>query len=265
MKYVTPQVHLIARTLLNRVNVGKYLQSIGAEKWLDGRQSRYSTTDPDTLVEIGGRVCYRSFAPGLNPNVQKIRKDSDKYLANIVKSAHGSVLEHSNLTFLITGVSRVFTHELVRHRAGCAFSQESLRYIRLDHLDFVDPKQLFPGEVLDFELNDAIDNYIMDCEHFQQMLIAKLIQMDMKFDDKKKLTSWFRRFAPIGLATSIMWTANLRALRHIIPLRTTVHAEVEMRRVMKMVGEQTKIAAPGCFQDMVLNADDEWIVESVKV
>ena len=64
---------------------------------------------------------------GANPNVSKVRADRREYFANILRSAHGSVLEHANYSFALRNVSRVLTHELVRHRAGSAFSQESLR------------------------------------------------------------------------------------------------------------------------------------------
>jgi thymidylate synthase (FAD) len=76
-------------------------------------------------------MCYRSWEPGLNPNVSRVRTDSAQYLGNVVRSQHGSVLEHANFTFVLHNVSRVLTHELIRHRAGSAFSQESLRYVRL--------------------------------------------------------------------------------------------------------------------------------------
>ena len=68
--------------------------------------------------------CYRSWEPGLNPNVTRIRTDQAKYLENILASAHGSVLEHVSFTFVLHNVSRVFTHEVVRHRPGVAMWEE---------------------------------------------------------------------------------------------------------------------------------------------
>ena len=95
-------------------------------------------------MEFGGRACYRSWEPGLNPNVTRVRTDQKEYFANILRSAHGSVLEHANWSFALRNVSRVFTHELVRHRAGSAFSQESLRYVRLTDIGFRVPPALEP-------------------------------------------------------------------------------------------------------------------------
>lgn len=65
-----------------------------------------------------GKAYYRSWQPGLNPNVTKTRDGAKGYIRNIIGTGHGSVLEHTPVSFLIYNVSRVFTHELVRHRGG---------------------------------------------------------------------------------------------------------------------------------------------------
>ena len=142
----TPQVFLIARPSIDLEGMRSYLRAVGGESWLESRLGASegagaagaggdASLEPgaasainagELLVEFGGRACYRSWEPGLNPNVTKIRTDQREYFANILRSAHGSVLEHANYTFAFRNVSRVFTHELVRHRAGSAFSQESL-------------------------------------------------------------------------------------------------------------------------------------------
>ena len=67
---------------------------------------------------MAAKRCYMSFEAGLNPNVTRVRKDLTEYLDNVLKSGHGSVLEHATYTFAIENVSRVFTGELNRHRAG---------------------------------------------------------------------------------------------------------------------------------------------------
>ena len=65
----------------------------------------------ELLVEFGGRACYRSWEPGLNPNVTRIRTDRREYFANILRSGHGSVLEHANYSFALRNVSRVFCYD----------------------------------------------------------------------------------------------------------------------------------------------------------
>src|ERR1700744_5596912 len=145
MHETSPQVFLVARPAGDVEGMRAYLETVGGSSGLDMREeSRESLKDGELLAEFGGRMCYRSWEPGLNPNVTRIRTDQEAYFANVLKSAHGSVLEHANYSFAFRNVSRVFTHELVRHRAGSAFSQESLRYVRLTDIGFPVPPALEP-------------------------------------------------------------------------------------------------------------------------
>ncbi len=80
------------------------------------------STDGERLAEFAGRLCYMSQH---NP----AKRETREYLENIKKQGHGSVLEHANYSILLEGVSRSLTHELVRHRAGFAYSQLSQRYV----------------------------------------------------------------------------------------------------------------------------------------
>src|SRR5437879_10667410 len=146
MHETTPHVFLIARPSVGAEGRRGYLADVGGESWLE-RRLQESDGEPnggELIVEFGGRACYRSWEPGLNPNVTKVRSDQREYFANILRSAHGSVLEHANYSFALRNCSRVFTHELVRHRAGSAFSQESLRYVRLTDIGFRVPPALDP-------------------------------------------------------------------------------------------------------------------------
>jgi thymidylate synthase (FAD) len=127
MRETRPQVFLIARPALDHDGLRGYLEAVGGAAWLDGRDG---ANPAETLVEFAGRACYRSWAPGLNPNVTRVREDQREYLDNILASGHGSVLEHASFTFAFRDVSRVFTHELVRHRAGSAWSRCARRWCR---------------------------------------------------------------------------------------------------------------------------------------
>jgi thymidylate synthase (FAD) len=137
MKQVEPQVFLLARPTLDAAGLAAYLQAVGAPGWTTDAPSA-----AEQLIEVAGRACYRSFEPGLNPNVTKIREGSQAYLENILTVKHGSVLEHANWTFAFFQVSRVLTHELVRHRAGTAISQESLRFVRLTNIPMWLPPEI---------------------------------------------------------------------------------------------------------------------------
>jgi thymidylate synthase (FAD) len=262
MHETTPSVFLIARPSIDIESMRGYLTDVGGESWLQ-RRLEESGGDPnggELIVEFGGRACYRSWEPGLNPNVTKVRTDQREYFANILRSAHGSVLEHANWSFALRNVSRVFTHELVRHRAGSAFSQESLRYVRLADIGFRVPPALEP-------VREQVISIVEQLEEFQVSAAAEL-QIDAEgvpFHVKKEVTSALRRLAPIGLSTDIVWTANARTLRHVIEMRTAGGAEEELRLVFDRIAHVMQVEAPGLFQDFVRQDDGSWVPEHRKV
>jgi thymidylate synthase (FAD) len=239
-----------------------YLDSVGGASWLDRRleEAPEGVNEAELLVEFAGRVCYRSWEPGLNPNVRRIRTDRREYLANIVSSLHGSVLEHASFSFAFRHVSRVFTHELVRHRAGSAFSQESLRYVRLTDIGFRVPPALEP-------IREQVVSLVEQLEEFQ-VDAAEALGLDddgVPFGVKKEITSALRRLAPIGLSTDIVWTANVRTLRHVIEMRTAPGAEEELRLVFGQVARIVQREVPGLFQDFQELEDGSWVPEHRKV
>jgi thymidylate synthase (FAD) len=256
MRETAPSVHLIAKPSVDVEAMRTYLDDVGGSSWLDLRQGEAEEgelNDAQLLVEFCGRVCYRSWEPGLNKNVSKVRRDQHEYLGNILSSLHGSVLEHANFSFAFRNVSRVFTHELVRHRAGSAFSQESLRYVRLTDIGFRVPDALEP-------VRDQVISLVEQLEEFQ-VSAAEALGLDedgLPFSVKKEITSALRRLAPIGLSTDIVWTANLRTLRHVIEMRTSPGAEEELRLVFDKVAEIMVAEAPGLFQDFERQDDGAW-------
>ena len=198
----------------------------------------------------------------MNPNVKKIREGNGKYLSNIIKSRHGSVLEHSVTNWIFADVSRVFTHELVRHRVGMAYSQESLRYVRLEDLGLWLPPEIEANP----KLASLFEKTFSDLGDLQRQMAESLGLDNMKsFNEKKKLTSAMRRVAPIGLSTTIGVSMNFRALRHISEMRTSVHAEAEIREVMDQVMQIAKNRWPNIFYDFERNEEGEWISKASKV
>ena len=253
-------VFLIARPSVDVDGMRGYLSEVGGESWLERRLAEPDQVAGELLVEFGGRACYRSWEPGLNPNVTRVRTDRREYFANILSSAHGSVLEHANFSFALRNVSRVFTHELVRHRAGSAFSQESLRYVRLTDIGFRVPPGLEP-------VRERVLNMVEQLEEFQVSAAAEL-EIDAEgvpFHVKKELTSALRRLAPLGLSTDIIWTANARTLRHVIEMRTAAGAEEELRLVFDMIAELMCSEAPLLFQDFARQDDGSWTPAHSKV
>lgn len=119
---------MIGRTTVDRAEVKRWLDFIGATEFEPPEDGAVS--NPALLIALAGKRCYKSFQPGLNPNISRIRADYGEYFDNILKSGHGSVLEHSVYNLAIENVSRVFTGEMNRHRAGWAISEGSMRFIR---------------------------------------------------------------------------------------------------------------------------------------
>ena len=263
MKQVEPEVFLVGRTAPNPAGMAAYLDAVGgqAPEWMDSRGE--PRTSPEDLVEFGGRICYRSWAPGLNPNVTKIRPDQDAYLANILAQHHGSVTEHASWSFVFHNVSRVMTHELARHRPGVAISQESMRFVRLDEIPFwfpdwaqADPELMAHAVAL---LNRMEEFQLWMADHFG------LDEPGRGIAGKKHKTSFMRRFAPDGVATGVLWSANVRTLRHVIEARTAPGAEEEIRLVFGMVAEIMQAEAPALFGDFTRHEDGSWVPEHHKI
>jgi thymidylate synthase (FAD) len=262
MRETAPSVYLIAKPSIDFDAMRAYLDAVGGSSWLD-RRERESLSPPNAaqlLIEFSGRVCYRSWEPGLNKNVSRVRHDQGEYMRNLLSSRHGSVLEHASYTFVFHHVSRVFTHELVRHRAGSAFSQESLRYVRITDIGFRIPPALEP-------LRNQVVNLVEQLEEFQRSAadVLGLDEEGIPFAVKKEVTSALRRLAPIGLSTDIVWTANVRTLRHVIEMRTAPGAEEELRLVFGEVAQLMLAEAPSLFADFSRRDDGSWVPEFTKV
>ena len=262
MPETAPSVFLIARPSVDLEGIRDYLEDVGGGSWVERRldEAEGRPNPGELVVEFAGRVCYRSWEPGLNPNVTRVRTEKREYFENLLRSHHGSVLEHANYSFVFRNVSRVFTHELVRHRAGSAFSQESLRYVRLTDIGFRVPAALEP-------VRDKVLSIVEQLEDFQVSAAEELGLDDegVPFHVKKEVTSALRRLAPIGLSTDIVWTANVRTLRHVIEMRTAEGAEEELRMVFGELGELMRQEAPNLFQDFRRLDDGSWIPEYSKV
>src|SRR5215467_7478126 len=119
-----PKVYLVGRQELDRGGIDAFLRDHGVSWQTD------TDVGGEALAEMAGRVCYMSYGKG--------RKTNREFIGHIVEVGHGSVLEHAVWSFVITGVSRSFTHELVRHR-HFSYSQLSQRYVNESDSDFVEP------------------------------------------------------------------------------------------------------------------------------
>jgi len=154
------------------------------------------------------------------------------------------------------------THELVRHRPGTAISQESLRFVRLNDIPFWFPE----WARADPELMQRATAVLEQLEQFQ-LWMADHFGLDaqgLPFHEKKHKTSFMRRFAPDGVATGMLWSANIRTLRHTIEARTDPGAEEEIRLLFGKIGELVRAEAPALFGDYTVQ-DGTWIPKWRKV
>jgi thymidylate synthase (FAD) len=226
---IEPKVIKLAETRLDTRGIEQLAKHYAATEWLD-KAKKLQPNESEFLIELSGRACYRSFGVGLNPNVTKIRDNPKDYIANVLEKGDGSILEHATVTFAFLNVSRVFTHELVRHRTGTAMSQESLRYVRPKEVNVWVPPDIEPVAKRFVETVEDIQKHYRELE-------SGFDWDKMTFEQKKRVTSALRRILPDGIATNIIWTANHRTLRWVIEMRTDPSAEVEIRKVFGQVAE----------------------------
>jgi thymidylate synthase (FAD) len=241
MTHTEPKVIKLAETRLDQKGVEQLAEHYAATEWFDNAK-KLQPNESEFLIELAGRACYKSFGVGLNPNVTKIRDNPKDYLANVLEKGDGSILEHATVTFAFLDVSRIFTHELVRHRAGTAMSQESLRYVRPQEVNVWVPPDVEPVSKKFVETVEAIQERYRDLE-------SSFDWDKMTFEQKKRVTSALRRILPDGIATNIIWTANHRTIRWVIEMRTDPSAEVEIRKVFGQVAEICMRDYPLLYQD----------------
>ena len=230
---IKPKVYLIGITSVDIINLKEYLEDTNQKEFLYSWQQALDEglSDMECLISFYAKLCYKSLVLGQNNNITKVRDISDN-IKSVINTGHGSVLEHVWLNFVITNCSRIFTHELVRHRVGTAFSQTSGRYVSIDQLDLV--------------IDPILNPVAQDIKEIQEFLENKLQQLRQKlleepnitdFTTKKKITSAIRRLAPNGQSNEIGFSCNIRALRHLVEMRTSRHAEWEIRYVFNQVAD----------------------------
>lgn len=259
MRIVEPEVYLLAQTSMDvkppkafKGNLQSYLEKVGAAEWKTTHCS-----DGEMLVEVAGRLCYKAFGIGLNNNLTRVREGNEVYLENLAKQDHTSVQEHSTVSFLFQNVSRILTHELVRHRVGVAISQESGRYVRADDIGFYMP-DCFNS---DLAVRGLIRNHIESGESLARQISSRFLLNDpgTSFARKKEITSAIRRFAPFGHASSLVWTTNHRNLRFVLQKRTEGGAEEEIRKLFDPVGYGMKEMFPNLYSDIYRRESGEWV------
>lgn len=206
----------------------------------------HGDSGPEDLIEMAGRGCYASW--------DRPRPDTahmDGYMANILDVGHGSVLEHSMVTFYIQGVSRTLTHELVRHR-HFGFSQLSQRFVDSSDLGIVIPPLLVDDE-------DAIEDLVRSASRAQSEYVRMVERAEnaillegkkTNFAARKAAREAARSVLPNMTETKITVSGNFRAWRHFISVRGAEGADMEMKRLSRELVPYLRAIAPSVFQDL---------------
>ena len=242
MRIITePEIYIVGRQTIDDEAVQRFLAAHETEWQTDGDHGS------ELLVELAGRICYMSLGS------KQFRKTNADYINNLVGQEHGSVLEHAVWDLLITGVSRSFTHELIRHRAGTAVSQLSQRYVDESTADFIEP----PIIADDPELHAVWLETVERMHESYKTLVAKLaakVQADHpdlgRTARMKMAREAARSVLPNATETKLMFSANARALRWIMTLRGGEGAEPEIRRFAVKLARVMRAEAPVLFGDM---------------
>ncbi len=200
------------------------------------------STDGERLAEFAGRLCYMSQR---NPAGRSTRE----YIENIKKQGHGSVLEHANYSLLFEGVSRSLTHELVRHRAGFAYSQLSQRYVDESDAQFVMPPAMIDDAALEQAWTTQITSAVESYAALVDALMGRYSWVDDKVHRRKMAREAARGVLPNSTETKIVVTGNARAWRTMLELRSSEGAELEIRRLAVMVLRVMQQEAPAFFSD----------------
>lgn len=185
-------------------------------------------------IEKAGRVCYKS--------EDKISdKSSEKFIQNILRNGHESVIEHVSVTFKII-CDRGVSHEIVRHRIA-SYSQESTRYCNYIQNKF--------GHEL---------TYVEPCYWSKESAQYKLWENTMLTIEKNYFSlielgvaaQEARAILPNSLKTELFVTMNLREWRHFLKLRTSSTAHPQMREIASMILKIFKEKLPVIFNDIVI-------------
>lgn len=208
------------------------------------------SSDGERLAEFAGRLCYMSQK---NPASRQTRD----YLENIKRQGHGSVLEHANYSVLIEGVSRSLTHELVRHRAGFAYSQLSQRYVDESHAAFVVPPAILGDDGLLAQWKAQMEAAQATYVSLVQTLIERYSWVEDRVHRRKMAREAARGVLPNSTETKIVVTANARAWRTMLELRSSEGAEMEIRRMAVAVLRLLQAEAPGLFSDFEIYTGED--------
>jgi thymidylate synthase (FAD) len=186
------------------------------------------------LIYTACRTCYSELEPqeifrrAVDGEIDEAKMQ--KLIGGVIESGHGSTIEHVVFTFGISGVSRTLSHQLVRHRAGVAFDQQSQRYVKYKGAATMLPATIAEGDpALRERYEEQVDGAL---DLYGRMLAAGVPGEDARF------------VFPNATRTNLVMTTNLRALIHMSGLRLCTMAQWEIRRLFQLIRHEVFAVSP---------------------
>lgn len=185
------------------------------------------------LIYTACRTCYSEQTPmRIWERIEEGKVSHEKMVElvrSVIASGHHSTIEHVNFTFAIAHVTRTLTHQLVRHRIGVAFDQQSQRYVEFKHPDVTVPESIASDPELAARFTEHVGS---DFE-----LYRELVERDVPAEDA-------RFVFPNATRTNLLMTANLRALMHMCDLRLCTLAQWEIQVLFREIKREVRQASP---------------------
>lgn len=215
------------------------------------------TPEPEKLVASAAKLCYSKVSV---ENIMEGLDDEkvDKFLRMLMDLGHESPIEHVVFTFGVEGVSRVLTHQLVRHRVGCSYSQQSQRYVRLEQFEYIIPPEIekIPAAkerfIKTMEEDQRAYNELADLlreEHLKKYIAEGKVEKQAKIMAEKTAIEDARYVFPNACETKIVFTMNARALMNFFRQRCCNRAQWEIREMAEEMLRQLKGVAPILFKN----------------
>jgi len=200
---------------------------------------------PELTVARAARLCY-SPADYETIAAKIVKERAQQLVRQLIQVGHLSAIEHASFTFLIEGVSRAMTHQLVRHRLA-SYSQQSQRYVSHEAKKSGGPFPfVMPPSVVKADLKEWFTDKMRQIQQWYDHLCEKLRETGLEGEDVYQDA---RYILPNATCTRIMVTMNARELRHFFSLRCCNRAQWEIRSVAIEMLKKVKSVAPSLFED----------------
>ncbi len=215
------------------------------------------TSDPERLIAASAKLCYSSV--GVEDILEGLDAEkTDKFLGMLMELGHESPIEHVAFTFAAEGISRVLTHQLVRHRIGCSYSQQSQRYVKLEQFEYIIPPAIaaIPAArerfIKAMEYDQQTYNELADMlfhEHLERFIREGKTEKQARQLAEKSSIEDARYVFPNACETKLVFTMNARAIMNFLRHRCCSRAQWEIRELADEMLKQLKEAAPVLFKN----------------